>query len=135
MNNLYPEALIIEPMKINKIPDGKEHMFPSLCESGEYFAQLKKDGYWYMFEKTENHSYLFSRNKSVETGVLTEKGANVPHIMEILNHLPTGTILIGEIYYPGKRSKDVTPIMGSLPEKAIERQDGEYGYLHYYRMF
>ena len=129
---MYPEALIIEPMKINKIPDGKEHMFPSLCESGEYFAQLKKDGYWYMFEKTENHSYLFSRNKSVDTGVLTEKGANVPHIMEVLNHLPAGTILIGEIYYPGKRSKDVTPIMGSLPEKALERQAGEYGYLHYY---
>lgn len=129
---MYPEALIIEPMKINKIPDGKEYMFPSLCESGEYFAQLKKDGYWYMFEKTANHSYLFSRNKSVETGVLTEKGANVPHIMEVLNHLPEGTILIGEIYYPGKRSKDVTPIMGSLPEKAIERQNGEYGLLHYY---
>lgn len=132
MNAIYPEALIIEPMKINKIPDGKEHMFPSLCESGEYFAQLKKDGYWYMFEKTANYSYLFSRNKSVETDVLTEKGANVPHIMEILNRLPAGTIIIGEIYYPGKRSKDVTPIMGSLPEKAIERQDGEYGYLHYY---
>ena len=132
MNAMYPEALIIEPMKINKIPDGKEHMFPSLCESGEYFAQLKKDGYWYMFEKTENHSYLFSRNKSVDTGVLTEKGANVPHIIEVLSRLPAGTVLIGEIYYPGKRSKDVTPIMGSLPEKAIERQDGEYGYLHYY---
>lgn len=131
-HELYPEALIVEPMKINKIPDGKEHMFPFLCESGEYFAQLKKDGYWYMFEKTENHSYLFSRNKSVETGVLTEKGANVPHIMEVLNHLPAGTILVGEIYYPGKRSKDVTPIMGSLPDKAIERQNGEYGLLHYY---
>lgn len=132
MNAIYPEALIIEPMKINKIPDGKEHMFPFLCESGEYFAQLKKDGYWYMFEKTENHAYLFSRNKSVETGVLTEKSANVPHIMEVLDRLPAGTVLIGEIYYPGKRSKDVTPIMGSLPEKAIERQEGEYGYLHYY---
>lgn len=132
MNAIYPDALIIEPMKINKIPEGKEHMFPSLCESGEYFAQLKKDGYWYMFEKTANHSYLFSRNKSVETGTLTEKGANVPHIMDALSVLPEGTILIGEIYYPGKRSKDVTPIMGSLPEKAIERQNGEYGRLHYY---
>lgn len=132
MNAMYPEALIIEPMKINKIPDGKEHMFPSLCESGEYFAQLKKDGYWYMYEKTENHAYLFSRTTSAVTGTLAEKSANVPHIMEVLNHLPAGTILIGEIYYPGKRSKDVTPIMGSLPEKAIERQNGEYGPLHYY---
>lgn len=129
---MYPEALIIEPMKINKIPKDKEHMFPSLCESEEYFAQLKKDGYWYMFEKTDNHAYFFSRNTSVETGLLTEKGACVPHIMDALKHLPAGTILIGEVYYPGKTSKDVTPIMGSLPEKAIERQNGEYGYLHYY---
>lgn len=129
---MYPEALIIEPMKINKIPEGKEHMFPSLCESGEYFAQLKKDGYWYMFEKTENYSYLFSRTTSAVTGTLAEKSANVPHIMEVLNHLPSGTILIGEIYYPGKKSKDVTPVMGSLPDKAIERQKGDYGYLHYY---
>lgn len=129
---MYPEALCIAPMKINKIPDGKEHMFPEICESGEYFAQLKKDGYWYQFEKTENYSYLFSRTTSAVTGELAEKGANVPHIMEALNKLPAGTILIGEIYYPGRRSKDVTPIMGSLPEKAIERQDGDYGYLHYY---
>lgn len=129
---MYEDALMIEPMKINKIPDGKESMFPSICESGEYFAQLKKDGYWYMFEKTENHSYLFSRTTSAVTGTLAEKSANVPHIMEIMNHLPAGTIIIGEIYYPGKRSKDVTPIMGSLPEKAIERQKNEYGFLHYY---
>lgn len=131
MNKYYPEALAIEPMKINRIPDGKEYMFPSICESGEYFAQIKKDGYWYQFERTENHCYLFSRNKTVQ-GVLAEKGANVPHIMSTLKILPPGTILVGEIYYPGKRSKDVTPIMGSLPEKAIERQEKEYGYLHYY---
>lgn len=65
-------------------------------------------------------------------GTLTEKGANVPQIMDILSILPKDTILIGEIYYPNKRSKDVTPIMGSLPEKAIERQKNEYGFLHYY---
>ena len=128
---MYPEALVIEPMKINRIPDGKEHMFPAICGSGEYFAQLKKDGYWYQFERTENHCYLFSRNKTVQ-GVLAEKGDNVPHIMSTLKILPPGTILVGEIYYPGKRSKDVTPIMGSLPDKALERQRGEYGYLHYY---
>lgn len=129
---MYSEALIIEPMRINKIPKGKEYLLPSLCESGDYFAQLKKDGYWYMYEKTQNYAYLFSRNESVETGTLAEKSENVPHIMDALAHLPAGTIIIGEIYYPGKRSKDVTPIMGSLPEKAWERQAGEYGYLHYY---
>lgn len=124
---------IIEPMKINRIPDGKESLFPSICASGEYFAQLKKDGYWYMFEKdTEGNMYLWSRNVSKITGILTEKSANVPEIIIALEGVPNDTIIIGEIYYPGKRSKDVTPIMGALPELAVERQQGEYGYLHYY---
>ena len=53
---------IIEPMKINRIPDGKENLFPSICASGEYFAELKKDGYWYMFENIplyEEHLLIF----------------------------------------------------------------------------
>ena len=121
------------PMKINKIPEGKEAIFPSLCASGEYFAQIKKDGYWYQFEKDmKGNCYLWSRNISVETGQLTEKLANVPQINMALKVVPPGTVIIGEVYYPGKRSKDVTPIMGALPALAIERQEGEYDYLHYY---
>lgn len=124
---------IIEPMKINRIPDGKENLFPSICASGEYFAELKKDGYWYMFEKDKDgEMYLWSRNVSKTTGILTEKSANVPEIIIALEGVPNDTILIGEIYYPGKRSKDVTPIMGALPNLALERQTGDYGYLHYY---
>ena len=38
-------------------------------------------------------------------------------------------MLIGEIYYPGMTSKDVSSIMGCLPAKAIERQ-AERG-IHY----
>ena len=124
--------LCILPMKINKIPKGKESMLPSICASGNYFAELKKDGYWYEFEKSEDGSFLFSSNVSATTGTLVEKSANVPHIMMAMDVLPVGTVIVGEIYYPGKTSKDVTPIMGSLPEKAIERQNGEFGQLHYY---
>ena len=126
------KPLCVEPMKINKIPEGKENLFPSICASGEYFAELKKDGYWYQFEKTDERSYLWSRTTSKVTGILAEKSENVPHIIEVMNRVPAGTIIIGEIYYPGKRSKDVTPIMGSLPDKAIERQNGDYGLLHFY---
>ena len=125
--------LCIAPMKINKIPEGKEYLFPSICASGEYFAQIKKDGYWYQFEKDfDGNMHLWSRNVSVTTGMLTEKSANVPEIILALEGVPNGTVIIGEIYYPGKRSKDVTPIMGALPELAIERQNGTYGHLHYY---
>lgn len=127
---MYPEARMVEPMKIWQLPSGKEHMLSEVCQSGEYFAQEKIDGYWYQYEKTDNYSYLFSRNVSVQTGYLSEKGDNVPHIMKALDSLPANTILIGEIYYPGGTSKDVTTIMGCLSDKAIERQKDNP--IHYY---
>ena len=49
-----PGALCIEPMKVWKIPEGKEYKFAEVANSGDYFAELKKDGYWYQFEKTDN---------------------------------------------------------------------------------
>lgn len=132
MSDINLNVRMILPMKINKIPKGKENLLPSLCASGDYFGEIKKDGYWYEYEKQEDRAYLFSSTVSAVTGTLVEKSANVPHIMSVLNILPPDTILIGEIYYPDGTSKDVTPIMGSLPEKAIERQEKEYGLLHYY---
>ena len=128
--SIYDNALMIEPMLIWKLPKNKENQLGKLCSSNEYFAQLKKDGFFYMFEKTENKSFLFSRNISEVTGFLTEKSSNVPHIMKALDKLPNNTILVGEIYYPNGTSKDVTPIMGSLPEKAIQRQKDNL--IHYY---
>ena len=98
LDKYAPEADCIQAMKIWKLPDGKESLFPVVCNGGEYFAELKKDGYWYQYEKTEHYDYLFSRNVSANTGILTEKLANVPHIHEALKDLPSGTILIGEIY-------------------------------------
>ena len=130
MADMYPEAKMIEPMKIWKLPSGKEGMFPELCESGEYFAEEKVDGYFYEYEKTNNYAYLFSRNTSTTTGLLSEKSANVPHIMDALSCMPANTILIGEIYYPGGTSKTVTTVMGCLAELAIKRQENNP--IHYY---
>lgn len=129
---MYPEAKMIEAMKVWKLPAGKENMLSEMCQSGDYFLEEKIDGYWYEFEKTQNYSYLFSRNNSVTTGLLSEKGANVPHIIEALNCIFPDTILIGEIYYPGGTSKTVTTIMGCLPELAIKRQKDNpiHFYLH-----
>ena len=127
-----PGAECIEPMKVWKIPEGKEFKYAEVANSGEYFAELKKDGYWYQFEKTDDgNCYLFSRTTSASTGILTEKLENVPHIEEALSQIPNGTIIIGEVYYPHMTSKDVTRIMGCLPKKAIERQEEE-GFIHYY---
>jgi ATP-dependent DNA ligase len=100
-------------------------------ESAEAFAQEKIDGFWYQFEKTENYYYLFSRTVSAKNNLLVEKSANVPHLVNFLNErLPKNTIIVGEIYYPNKTSKDVTTIMGCDSPKAIARQ--EENPLHYY---
>ena len=131
VEKLYPGAggLMIEPQLIHKGTDSQLKN----CDDGTWFAELKKDGALYMYVKGfGGENYLFGRTISKKTGLLTEKSANVPHIIEALNYVPNGTILLGEIYYPGKTSKDVTSIMGCLPAKAIERQKGEYGYIHYY---
>lgn len=129
IEELYPGALMYETMLINK---GNETVLKKACESDEYFGQLKKDGYWYQYEKHSAGTYLFSRSASRTTGLQSEKSDNVPHIIDALSCLPNDTIIIGEIYYPGGSSKNVTTIMGCLPQKAIERQNGSYGKIHYY---
>lgn len=131
VEELYPGAggLMIEPQLIHKGTDTQL----KACDDGTWFAQLKKDGALYMYVKgLGGENYLFGRTVSKKTGLLTEKAANVPHIIEAFHDIPNGTIILGEIYYPGKTSKDVTSIMGCLPAKAIERQNGNYGLIHYY---
>ncbi len=125
-----PQSKCIPAMLIWKLPSAKEHMLSEICENGEYFAEVKKDGYFYEYEKTEDYAYLLSRNPSKVTGVLTDKLDNVPHIRAALDNLPTGTIVCGEIYYPGKTSKDVTRVMGCKPAEAIKRQQGNL--IHFY---
>lgn len=131
VEKLYPGAggLMLEPQLIHKGTDSQLKN----CEDGTWFAQLKKDGALYMYVKGfGGENYLFGRTVSKKTGLLTEKSANVPHIIEAFHDIPNGTIILGEIYYPGKTSKDVTSIMGCLPAKAIERQNKDYGPIHYY---
>ena len=129
IQELYPEAIMYEAQQIEK---GTDTLLKVACESGDYFGQLKKDGFWYQYEKHTNNTYLFSRSTSRTTGLQSEKGANVPHIMTALDLLPADTILVGEVYYPGGSSKNTTTIMGCLPARAIERQNGAYGKIHYY---
>lgn len=130
IKELYPEVeeMLIPPMLIHKGTDSQLKN----CDNGEWFAQLKKDGVLAIFYKTEHYSYLFTRTISKKTELPVEKSANVPHIIAAFHSIPSNTILIGELYYPGKTSKDCTSILGCLPEKAIDRQNGSYGPIHFY---
>lgn len=129
IQELYPGAIMHEAQLIYK---GTEQSLKNACATEDYFGQLKKDGHWYQYENHGlNNCYLFSRTASRVTGLQSEKGANVPHIMECLSTLPKDTILIGEVYFPGESSKTATTIMGCLPEKAVERQI-KGSKIHYY---
>ncbi len=129
----YPGAIMIKPMKYGALPKNKKGItIETICNNGEYFAQIKEDGNLYMFVKgMGGECYLFSRNQSVQTKLLTEKIGNVPHIQEAFEDLPNGTILLGEIFYPGGDSNMARTIMGCLPSTAIARQL-EKGLIHYH---
>ena len=131
VKELYPgaENYMIPAMLIHK---GTPEMISNAIDSGEYFGEIKRDGCWYEFVKgDEGICYLFSRTISKGTGLLTEKLDCVPHIKTALQDLPSGTVLIGEVYYPGGTSADTTSVMGSLPDRAKKIQE-ERGDIHYY---
>lgn len=120
---------VYDPMLVGAKPNN----YRDLLKNEKIIGTIKKDGYFYQLVKENNQVYLFSRSKSKVTDFYSEKIDNVPHIKQwAMDNLPNGTCLIGEIYYPGGTSKDVTKIMGCLPERAAERQAGEYDNIHYY---
>ena len=81
ISELFPgaEALMVPAGLIWKLPAGKEHMMSEVCESGDYFAEEKIDGAFYMFVTGSGHgstldaqqSYLFGRTVSKVTGLMT----------------------------------------------------------------
>ena len=116
-------------MLVGKAPKNYEDMLKNTSIIGT----IKKDGYWSQLVKDENEVHLYSRTVSKKTGYYSDNIDKVPHIKDwVMNELPNGTCIIGEVYYPNGTSKNVTSVLGALPEKAIERQKGEYGKIHFY---
>lgn len=120
---------LYEPMLVGSAPKN----WQEVLKKEKIIGTIKKDGAYYTLVKENNQVYLFSRSKSKVSGFYSEKIDNVPHLKKwAMDNLPNGTQLVGEIYYPGGHSNDTTKIMGCLPEKAIERQENEFGYIHFY---
>lgn len=116
-------------MLVGKAPKNYEDML----KNTPIIGTIKKDGYWSQLVKDENEVHLYSRTISKKTGYYSDNIDKVPHIKDwAMNELPNGTCIIGEVYYPNGTSKNVTSVLGALPEKAIERQKGEYGKIHFY---
>ena len=104
--------------------DEKKH--GSLWEDPNWVAERKYDGFRYTINKVNGKVSVLSRNPSVETGLPVDKTANVPHLEELFDFIPDGSIIDGEIItHENCESHEVTRIMGCDPEKAIQRQKEE----------
>lgn len=114
-----------------KTREEKRIIFDTAVESNEYLASEKIDGHWYRFVCQDGEAKFQSRGISAVTGEYGERQEHVPHIFNYLKeHFTDTTVLLGEIYFPGKKDRDVTTIMGCGVEKALARQEKEK--LHYY---
>lgn len=110
----------------------KKEETKSMVFSNNYAGALKKDGAYYRFIKDDAEMVLQPRNRSVSGSFLNKIGS-LPALKPFFENLPSGTVLLGEIYLPYKPgSHNVTTIMGCLPEKAIARQKEEENTVHYY---
>ena len=102
-------------------PKKKQETLNFMLYSNDYIASEKRDGYFQFVIKDEDDNiFMRARNKGVNGWVCKQDW--VPHIHDFFEALPTGTVLVCEIYIPGKTSKGITTILGCAAPKAIERQ-------------
>lgn len=101
--------------------------------SDDFIGARKVDGHHYRFIKANGQVKLQGRNMSTVTNDYVNKIEWVPHLKEIFEKLPDGTVFLGEIFFPKMEgSKHVTTIMGCGVEKAVFRQKNDLPKLHYY---
>ena len=106
--------------------------------SGDYIGSRKVDGHWFSFGKdlSDEHQYwLRSRTRGVN-GDYANKLDWVPHIKSILDTLPDGTVLVGEIYFPkNEGSYNTTTIMAALLLKQSRAKKQEKNFIIMFLIF
>ena len=106
--------------------DKKKEEFEKAVNSGMYLASEKKDGHWHRFVMQNGEAKIQTRGISKVTDTYGEHQDSLPHLFNFLvEKCPNDTILIGEMYIPGKKDRDITSILGCLPSKAIIKQREE----------
>lgn len=91
-----------------------------LWVNNNYWAEQKFHGCRYLLY---SDGRMLSRHSSVKGTGYVDKSDRVPHLRSSGLSLPEGTVLDGELVtHPFCKVQDVTSIIGSLPEIAIEKQ-------------
>lgn len=131
----------VTQMKYKEYRDKEE--IQKLINDDNYVMTMKKDGASYMLCKDADGTiHFYSGTISKKDNQPIDKIGNVPHLkLYAERYFPPETMVIGEVcsYYDFTKnehtahtsSKQVTSIMGSLPAKAIQRQES-VGYVRYY---
>lgn len=128
----------MEPAKYWSPPSkmvNREQKIANKINKDNYIATAKVDGEWHRFIFGDDNNYkLQTRNISRVTGEYGNKTHYVPHLWNemIMANIPEETVLLAEIYYPNKKANEVGKIMRCKADKAIKRQNGDYGKLHMY---
>jgi ATP-dependent DNA ligase len=110
----------------------------SMWTDPEWVAEEKFDGDRRIAQFCSDRVHFTGTRESVDGTGFVEKSANIPHLAACtIPHLRLeGTVLDGEIICPetkgmsGGRSKYVTAVMGSKPERAVALQQ-QNGWMEY----
>jgi len=128
----------MEPAKYWSLPSkdaNKKNKIIKKIEDNAYISTPKVDGEWHKFIFGNDNTYKAqTRNISRVTGDYGNKTNFLPHVWNemVMSNMPEQTVLLAEVYYPNKKSNDVGKIMRCKVQKALDRQNGEYGKLHIY---
>lgn len=111
---------VMKPNVANKKNPKEVARLESLLDDENYVAEEKIDGA--RVKALANRFYTKENN---------DQTAKLPHLSHILEQIGfVNIILDGELYYPGKTSEHVNPVVLSYPENAIAHQR-IHGGIHY----
>ena len=96
-----------------------------MAASGQYLYGLKTDGNWSRAIITPERSALQTRGISKKTGTYGEIQTKVFFWEDIVNAFKDTTVILGEVFLPGKIDRDIGSILRCLDDKALARQKTE----------
>ena len=120
-----------EPMKYFAPPatmgaEVRRLKLEGMAESGQYLYGLKTDGNWSRAIITPERAALQTRGISKKTGTYGEIQTKVFFWNDVVRAFNKGTtVILGEVFMPGKIDKDIGAILRCLDEKALARQKEE----------
>ena len=119
-----------EPMKYfapaaSMTKEARHLKLETMAASGQYLYGLKTDGNWSRAVVTPERAALQTRGISKKTGTYGEIQNKVFFWDDILSAFKQTTVILGEVFLPGKIDRDIGSILRCLDDKARARQKDE----------